>query len=342
MPAHCAPPSTAHDAIEEHPPLSRAMRSRFAAVPALFYGVCACAATLIAPGTFVVEGEATPNRQPDCNSILIEAPQGLIVFDTGRHQEHTQLLLDFARIQGRPIAAIINSHWHLDHVGGNPRLRAAFPDLQVYASDAINAARAGFLADYRAQLAAEIANAATKPDAQAAMRAEMALIDAGAALGPTETISASGPMTIAGRPLRVYLESHAVTAGDVWVFDPETRMLLAGDLVTLPAPFFESACPSRWQASLAHLDKTPFERLVPGHGAPMRRQQFTAYRRAFSQLLACAAGNASKADCVNGWISDAAALIDSKDVSYARTLIDYYLTNYLRNPSERVRKFCTD
>jgi glyoxylase-like metal-dependent hydrolase (beta-lactamase superfamily II) len=340
MPLHCAPPSTAHDDIDEDPQLSRTMRSRFAAVPALFYGACACAATLIAPGTFLVEGEATPNRQPDCNSILIEAPRGLIVFDTGRHQEHTQQLLDFARLQGRPIAAIINSHWHLDHIGGNPQLRAAFPDLQVYASDAINAARAGFLADYRAQLATEIATAAKKPDAQAAMRAEMALIDAGAALDPTETIMASRPMTIAGRPLRVYLEAHAVTAGDVWVFDPETRILLAGDLVTLPAPFFESACPSRWQASLAHLDKTPFERLVPGHGAPMRRQQFTAYRQAFSKLLACAGGNASKAECVDGWIGDAAALIDSKDVSYARTLIDYYLTNYLRNPSERIRKFC--
>jgi hypothetical protein len=36
------------------------------------------------------------------------------------------------------------------------------------------------------------------------------------------------------------------------------------------------------------------------------------------------------------------ALIDSMDVSYARTLIDYYLENYLRNPSERVRGFCSD
>ena len=315
---------------------------RLAAVPAIFYGACACAASLIAPGTFLVKGEAAPNRQPDGNSIIIEAPKGLIVFDTGRHREHTQQLLDFARTEGRPIAAIINSHWHLDHVGGNPQLRAAFPDVPVYASDAINAARTGFLADYRAQLVTEIANAAKKPDAQASMRAEIALIDAGTALGPTETIRASGPMTLAGRSLQVHLESHAVTTGDVWVFDPETRLLLAGDLVTLPAPFFESACPSRWQASLAHLDKTPFERLVPGHGAPMRRQQFTAYRRAFSKLLACAGGNASKAECVDGWIGDAAALIDSKDVSYARTLIDYYLTNYLRNPSERIRKFCAD
>ena len=77
-------------------------------------------------------------------SIIIAAPKGLIVFDTGRHKEHAQQVLDFAREQNRPIAAIINSHWHLDHVGGNPRLRAEFPGIRVYASSAIDAARSGF------------------------------------------------------------------------------------------------------------------------------------------------------------------------------------------------------
>jgi glyoxylase-like metal-dependent hydrolase (beta-lactamase superfamily II) len=321
--------------------MPHAMFIRLAPIPALFYGACACAVSLIAPGTFLVEGEAAPNRQPDGNSVIIEAQQGLIVFDTGRHPEHARQLLDYARSQGRPIAAIINSHWHLDHVGGNPQLRAAFPDIAVYASDAINAARAGFLADYRAQLLTEIANEGKNPGAQTSMRAEIALIDAGAALGPTETITRSGPMTIAGRSLQVHLESHSVTAGDIWVFDPKTRVLLAGDLVTLPAPYFESACPSRWQASLTHLEKTPFDRLVPGHGALMQRQQFTVYRKAFSNLLACAAGKAKKNACIEGWIGDASTLIDSKDASYARTLVDYYLENYLRNPSARIRKFCT-
>jgi glyoxylase-like metal-dependent hydrolase (beta-lactamase superfamily II) len=133
-----------------------------------------------------------------------------------------------------------------------------------------------------------------------------------------------------------------VTAGDVWVFDPETRVLLAGDLVTLPAPFFESACPARWRASLAHLEKTPFDRLVPGHGAPITKPEFAVYRKAFSNLLDCAAGNASRNDCMDGWLSDASALIhSSQDASYARTLIGYYLDNYLRHPTVRIRAFCT-
>ena len=319
------------------------MALRIAVLAAMLHGACACAAPLIAPGTYLVAGEATPNRQPDGNSVVITAPKGLIVFDTGRHREHAQALLDFARAQGRPIAAIINSHWHLDHVGGNPLLREAFPDVPVYASSAIDAARRGFLADYRAELATELANAQKNPNAQESLRAEMALIDAGPALGPTEVIAKSAPLTIAGRVLQIHLESHAVTAGDVWVFDPETHVLLAGDLVTLPAPFFESACPARWRAALFGLGKTPFDLLVPGHGAPMHLPQFTAYRKAFSNLLECAAGKAGKNECIDGWAMDASALLtNSKDASYARALIGYYIENYLRNPSERIRKFCTD
>ena len=168
------------------------------------------------------------------------------------------------------------------------------------------------------------------------MRAEIALIDAGATLGPTQVMTASGPVTIAGRALRVNLETHAVTAGDVWVFDPATRVLLAGDLVTLPAPFFESACPSRWRESLAHLEEQPFDCLVPGHGAPMHRRGLAAYAKAFANLLDCAAGDAPKNVCIDGWIGDASALIDSGDVSYAKAL-DRLLPGQLSAPSQRAR-----
>jgi glyoxylase-like metal-dependent hydrolase (beta-lactamase superfamily II) len=315
---------------------------RLLALAAVLQGSFASAASLIAPDTYLIEGKTTPNGQPDGNSIVIVAPNGLIVFDTGRHKEHTQQILDFARAQNKPVAAIINSHWHLDHVGGNPQLRAAFPDISVYASAAIDGARKGFLADYRAHLETEIAQSAKKPEAQISMRAEMALIDEGAALGPTNVITKSTPMSIAGRRLQFHLESHAVTAGDVWVFDPTTHVLLAGDLVTLPAPFFESACPNGWRTSLAHLAKAHFEWLVPGHGVPMQRHAFDAYRKAFTNLLACAAGDATKNTCIDGWINDSSELVSSDDVSYARTLIGYYLENYLRHPTERIQKFCSD
>src|SRR5258708_20923210 len=241
---------------------------RILASAGIFFGACASAASLIAPGTYLVEGEATPHRQPDGNSIVIVAPKGLIVFDTGRHKEHVQQVLDFARRQNRPIAAIINSHWHLDHVGGNPRLRAVFPDIRVYGSSAIDAARGGFLADYRAHLVTELASSGKNAEAQESIRAEIALIDQGTALGPTDVIAKSAPLSIAGRALQLHLESHAVTAGDIWVFDPETRVLLAGDLLPPPAPLFLNARPAPWRASPAPPPKMTLTRPLPPHRAP--------------------------------------------------------------------------
>src|SRR5580765_7689780 len=92
----------------------------------------------IATGIWMIPGGLLPGRQPDGNTIIFDAPQGLIVMDTGRHKWHRNAILEFAKRRGKPIAGIVNSHWHLDHVSGNPDLRAAYPRLTVYASNAIN------------------------------------------------------------------------------------------------------------------------------------------------------------------------------------------------------------
>lgn len=300
----------------------------------------AAAPVAIAPGMHLLSTPTPPGTQPDGNSIVLEGEGGLVVFDTGRHVEHTQQLADFAKAKGVPVTAIVNSHWHLDHIGGNRLLRAAFPDAAVYASGALADALDGFLARYRAQLVRAIASDDTPAATKDAMRTEMALIDAGAALGPTEIVTASRTLAVAGLELELHLERAAVTAGDVWLYEPRTRTLLAGDLVTLPAPFFDTACPARWQAALATLAATRFETLVPGHGAPMSRAAFDAWRTAFDRLLACAATDVPKAQCVDGWVADAGDLVAEADRAYARALVDYYLDNVLRAESDEVVRRC--
>ena len=96
-------------------------------------------------GVWMIPGGIPPNRQPDGNSVIFEAPEGMVVIDTGRHAWHREAILSLARLQQKEIIAIVNTHWHLDHVSGNPDLRAAHPGLRVHASDAIVGALAGFL-----------------------------------------------------------------------------------------------------------------------------------------------------------------------------------------------------
>jgi glyoxylase-like metal-dependent hydrolase (beta-lactamase superfamily II) len=275
----------------------------------------AFAASEIVPGIHLIRGRFVPGTQPDGNTVIFDAPEGLIVVDSGRHAAHTQAIVDFAKAAKKPVKAIVNTHWHLDHVGGNVILRREFPEARVYASGAIAEARKGFLANYRKQLEEMLA----KNPENAAFRSEVALIDAGDKLAPDEIITASGTKTLAGRTLTIELEKDAVTAGDLWIFDPSTGVVVAGDLVTLPAPFLDTANPKKWEAALEKLSKTDFELLIPGHGAPLTKRQFAAYRRAFSNLLAC------RETCEDRWIADVGPLMPGEDLKFTRMLMEYYV-----------------
>ncbi len=316
------------------------MRSAFAAAAVAFTFATASPAApptdvpgafaILAPGVSLLRGAFAPGTQPDGNTVVLRGPEGLVVIDTGRHAEHTQKIIDYARAAGVPVTAVINTHWHLDHVGGNPRLRGAFPGLRVYASGAIRGAATGFLASYRNDLETAIAKASGETE-RAPLRAELALVDAGPALFPDETITAPGERTLAGRALHVGLEGPAATAGDVWVLDRSTGVLVAGDLVTLPAPFLDTACPEGWKGALARLSTVDFALLVPGHGPAMTRAQFAAYRTAFDGLLACAASGRAKDDCVAGWVAQAGPLVPGDQAPLARSLVGYYLDHHLRD-----------
>jgi glyoxylase-like metal-dependent hydrolase (beta-lactamase superfamily II) len=306
---------------------------RFLVCSLVAVSAAAAAPVGIAPGVHLLRGEFVPGRQPDGNSVIFTAPVGLIVVDTGRHVAHTQALLDFAAAQKKPIAAAINTHWHLDHTGGNVLLRREVPKVKIYASSALDGALQGFLANSAKQLEAAIAQ--STGDVQQRHRTELALIQSGK-LAPDHIVKSSGTKTIAGRKLKLHLETHAVTAGDVWILDEKSGTLVAGDLVTLPFPFLDTACPERWKASLARVSGTKFKRLVPGHGPVMTRKEFEQYRGAYDALLACAASDKTNEQCASGWIDGAGALVPQSEHDFVREAIAYYADNFLR-PAARAK-----
>lgn len=293
----------------------------------------------VARGVLLLPGAFVPGHQPDGNSVLFQTRSGLVVVDTGRHAEHTQRIIDYAHTIHRPIIAIINTHWHLDHTSGNLMMRRAFPSVRVYASLAIEEAMSGFLADYRKQLQ-EIIPKTDDAAARRALETEAAVIDSGNALYPDEPIMESGPRTFDGKKLDVHLETHAVTAGDIWLFDRSSGVLVSGDLVTFPVPFLDTACPGRWSESLSRLSAVGFKTLIPGHGPAMNREQFESFRRGFDALLACAATSASKESCGTRWLTEVGSLVPETDHPFARALLDYYLEQSLRGDASQSRRLC--
>ena len=281
----------------------------------------------VVPGVWVIPGGILPDHEPDGNSVIFDAPRGLIVVDTGRHSWHRDAILSLARSRKKPIIAIVNSHWHLDHVSGNPALRAAYPNLRVYASDAIDGALSGFLAASVRDAPSYLGNPRIPEGLREDIRADASTIQNGAALRPDVVIFASRLITLGGRKLNINLAKNAATSGDVWVYDSKTRIAALGDLVTLPAPFLETACPGGWEAALAEVAATPFKTAIPGHGAPMTPGQFLLYQRTFATFIDCSASAAPKEECASGWASSIQPLLerDSGDSRQVQRTAEYYV-----------------
>ena len=279
-------------------------------------------------GVWLIQGLVVPDREPDGNTIVFAAPQGLVVMDTGRHAWHREAILQLARDRNTPIVAILNSHWHLDHVSGNPTLRAQYPGLRVYASDALERALTGFLASSAKEEAAYADDPRFPEATRADMRADLLTIQNGAALRPDVVIKTSASLTLGGRMLDINLAPNAATAADVWVYDRRTRIVATGDLVTLPAPFLDTACPEGWQVALAKVAATPFTTAIPGHGDPMSRAQFSLYREAFGKFLECSSSAArAKEQCAASWAAAVRPLLSpgEAEVQRAHETAEYYV-----------------
>jgi glyoxylase-like metal-dependent hydrolase (beta-lactamase superfamily II) len=283
----------------------------------------------IAAGVELLRGAILPGRGPDGNTVVFDAPEGLVVVDTGRHAWHSDAILDFAKARKRPIAAIINTHWHLDHSSGNGRIKAAHPAAQVLATDAVDRVLAdgGFLVRNLESSRAMLDDPKLSEVQKEEVRIFMATMDERGVLRPDVVVRESGTRPIAGRPLDVRVTDGAVTDADLWIYDAGSGVAVLGDLVTLPAPFFETACPAAWRKALDAVWAVPFETAIPGHGEPMSRAQFDAWRAAFNGFVDCAGSEAEPGQCAARWAEGIAAFTgpDEKARKAALAYAEYYV-----------------
>ncbi|MEJ0059126.1 MAG: MBL fold metallo-hydrolase [Terricaulis sp.] len=283
------------------------------------------AVTELAPGVTLVAGAVPEDRGPDGNSVIFAARDGLVVVDTGRHVSHSDAILAFAARERRPIAAILNTHWHLDHSSGNRRLKAAFPEARLYATSAIDRALTSFIARNLARAQDRLAAGGLSAGEEAETRLFVETMDARESLRPDVVIARAERMRIAGRRFDVRVTDHAVTDADLWLYDRRTHIAVLGDLVTLPAPFFETACTERWREALDEVWATPFRIAVPGHGAPMTREQFAVYRDAYGAFVDCVHGESEARLCAEAWRDGVAALMPETQRGDAMAYADYYV-----------------
>ena len=282
-------------------------------------------ALLIAPHTYEIAGGIAPGRQPDGNTYILESGNGLTVIDTGRHASHLGKIEAFAAEKHAPIVAVINSHWHLDHVSGNIGLRKTYPAMKVYGSGAINEALAGFLAKGAESSRKMLATEKLDPVTREEISTDLATIDAGEALKPDVVLSHDETLAIGGRKLQIYVAKDAATAADVWVYDPSSGLVFVGDLVTFPAPFLDTACGDGWKSALTKIEGLPFRTVAPGHGPLLSRE-------AFDGLLSCSASSQTTAACAKAWVDQVADIgkMTDQEKQLGQGMTGYYVKDVLR------------
>jgi glyoxylase-like metal-dependent hydrolase (beta-lactamase superfamily II) len=283
----------------------------------------------VAAGVVLLRGGMLPGRGPDGNTVIFDAPEGLVVVDTGRHDWHSDAILALARERQRPVVAIVNTHWHLDHTSGNGRLKAAYPAARVLTTNAVHRALAegGFLVRNLESAKPMLDDPAISDIQKEEVRIFVATMQERDMLRPDVVIDGDGPRTIAGRPFEVRVTKGAVTDADLWLYDAASGIAVIGDLVTLPAPFFETACPARWREALDAVRAVPFTRAIPGHGEPMTRDEFEAWRASFNAFLDCSASSAEPGQCATAWADGVGRFLGADEGARkaARAYAEYYV-----------------
>src|SRR5262249_16586492 len=101
-------------------------------------------------------------------------------------------------------------------------------------------------------------------------------------LAPDLVFDDSLTIDLGHRTVKIVRPGRGNTAGDAYVYLPESRTLLTGDLVTLPCPFPGTSFFSGWIDALDKIEALHAAAIVPGHGDV---QHDYAYVRLVRELL---------------------------------------------------------
>jgi glyoxylase-like metal-dependent hydrolase (beta-lactamase superfamily II) len=260
----------------------------------------------LAPSVYAVIRQDPPGMMCDGNSAFIVGPDGVIVVDAP--ESSREVLAAIRRVTTKPVRVVINTHWHDDHIIGNQVYRDAFPEARFIAHRTTRdylpvqglKARQGML-DFAPQGLAQLRSMLESGkgptgepltgEERESMQSDIALVEhylevvpKTEIILPTEVVEDRETIRSGEHEIRILHLGRGHTSGDLVVFLPRERILLAGDLVVWPIPLVggDQSHVADWSATLDRLLALNPRILVPGHG-PVQRD--LAYVKSVSRLF---------------------------------------------------------
>ena len=190
------------------------------------------------------------NRGWNSNSAFVVTDAGVLLFDTGTSKEIGESIKKvIAGVTDQPVRWIVNSHGHGDHWLGN----VAFKDTveNIYASEQVASAvvNDGDIWVDRFKRMTEGATGQTT------------------IFPPNSLVKGPDEFSFGNTHARLFLSGNSHSPGDLLVWLPGQKVLLAGDVVYSDRmPSTMNANVVQWIDFLGELETMQPEVVVPGHG----------------------------------------------------------------------------
>lgn len=273
-------------------------------------------------------------RQPVMGTgTIIVNDDHVVVVDGGGSPLHAERVIAAIRsVTTLPVRYLVVSHWHGDHNLGAHRYVATWPDVTIIAHRFTRAAMLGapmrYVEEYKVTVPEQLQS--LKERLQSGVGADgqplreyqvrdlgdlmrhadvfVGEIQASRVTPPTLTFERELTLHGGGRTIEIRHAGKGNTAGDAYVWLPDERILVTGDIVVHPTPYGFYSYPRSWAGVLATLLSLDPRVIVPGHGDVMYD---TAYLERLQHLFTDLADQAD------------AAVAAGQDLEAFRTSVDF-------------------
>ena len=220
------------------------------------------------------------------NVAMIEAPEGLIIIDTGESvSESRKIMAEFRKISDKPVKAVVYTHFHPDHINGvqafvSPE-QVASGEVQIYAHESLLAnvvaqgAQVGPILGVRSAYSFGSFLPASDQEGMNAGIGPLAKPEPSSFIAPTVTFGERLDTTIAGLDVQ-FLHVPSEAPDEITLYLPANRVLISAEvdqgptlpnIHTLRGTKFRD--PVQWVESLDKLRAYQAEYMVPLHGRPV-------------------------------------------------------------------------
>jgi len=182
------------------------------------------------------------------NSTVLVTDEGVILVDDKFAVDYDNIIAEVKKITNQPIKYVINTHHHGDHTGGNAKMLQM--NVQLIAS----------------QQARENMVFGRQPGI------------------PAIAIEDHAHVYLGGKHAELYHFGRAHTNGDVFVYFPAHRVLVAGDTFTVGddvpqlIDYAGGGSAKEWTKTLDAALLLDFDTVVPGHGPVATKQDLRRFR----------------------------------------------------------------